>query len=364
VAGDDGTRVGARTYAGYAAHVKLHIVPSLGPHRLQNLGPLHIETALADWAKCGRRDGKNGQLSQRTIAHLFNTLRTLCKWAMRSGLLVRNPLDGVQAPRVERKEMRALGASEIAQLVAATGGTDVEFPVAVAVGTGLRRGELLALKWSDVDFETSRLSVRRSVETVGGVTRTKPPKTASSARTISLPAFVVAALKRCQENQNDRRDRLGLGTLRDDAWVFTRGDDTAWEPGAFSLAFARLVKRKKLPHVRFHDLRHSFGTLAVACGVDLKTVSSALGHSAISTTANIYLHAVDSLQRDAACRIDAMLGVAVGDALAASGERASAGLLRSSVPQRCHATALATNQARGYGLQDIAPTGVEPVSQP
>ncbi len=352
-------RVGARTFASYRAHVRLYIVPALGNLRADALRPAHVEKALATWATGGRHDRERGSLSQRSVAHIFNTLRSVCRWAVKMGVLLRNPAEAVDSPRVDRREMRALDLAGIAQLVAAARGSELEHPIAVALGTGLRRGELLGLRWADVDLDRARLSVKRSVETVAGVTRTKPPKTSRSARTISLPPSIVEILRRRRAEQRERRVSLGLG--RDDAgWIFTRADESAWEPGAFSLLFARLVKRAKLPHIRFHDLRHSFGTLALASGVDLKTVSNALGHSAISTTANVYLHAVESLERDAAARIDALIGDALTGPPIAVGER----LLKGSGPLRAHAKTTRIEKARGYGLELVAPTGIEPVSQP
>lgn len=132
----------------------------------------------------------------------------------------------------------------------------------------------------DVDLEAA-LTVRRSVETVNGVTRTKSPKTARSARTLALPPFVVELLRRHRAQQGERRLLLGLGRDNEN-WIFTRADETAWAPHVFSMTFARLVKASGMSHVRFHDLRHTVGTLALASGVDLKTVSMALGHSSIS----------------------------------------------------------------------------------
>ncbi len=352
-------RVGASTYAGYAAHVRLYIVPSIGSHRAEALRPAHVEGALASWSRQQRNDGEKGVLSPRTVAHVYNTLRTLCRWGVKMGVLVRNPVEAVEPPKSVRREMRALDAAGVTELMLAARGTELEHPIAIAVGTGLRRGELLGLRWSDVDLDRARLSVRRSLETVKGVTRTKPPKTARSSRTIALPPFVVDVLRRRKREQNERRLLLGLGR-DEDGWIFTRADESAWQPGLFSLLFARLVKRAKLRHVRFHDLRHSFGTLALASGVDLKTVSSALGHSTITMTANTYLHAVESLQQDAAARIETMLGNAVGGALTASGESAA----KSVDPQRAHAIPPQLKKARGYRVSLVAPTGVEPVSQP
>lgn len=130
---------------------------------------------------------------------------------------------------------------------------------------------------------------------MGGLTRAKEPKTSRSRRTISLPAFAVEAFRSQRQRQNERRILLGVGGC-EDGWVFDRGDGEAIEPCAFSLRFARLAKRARI-QLRLRDLRHSYATFLRASGADLKTISEALGHSAIATTANIYLRAVDRCDR-------------------------------------------------------------------
>ena len=168
-------------------------------------------------------------------------------------------------------------------------------------------------------------------------------------------------LRRVRAEQLQRRLLLGLGRETDgDGWVFSHDGNTLWEPGAFSLAFARMVKRARLSHVRFHDLRHSFGTLALSVGVDLKTVSAALGHSTIAMTANMYMHAVEALQSEAAGRIDALLRDAVGGAAVALPDA----VMGAFVPQRCHIEPARTEKPRRDGVFLVAPTGVEPVSPP
>ncbi len=357
-------RVGAKTFQRYESIVKLYITPALGSLRAEGMRPANVEAALAGWISGGRNDRERGQLAPRTVKHIVDTLRTICRWGVRMSILRRNPVDAVEPPKVERGEMRALDPSGVGELLSAARGSDLEQPIAVAVGTGLRRGELLGLRWGDVDLDAARLTVRRSVETVDGVTRTKPPKTARSARSIALPPFVVDVLRRRHAEQLERRLLLGLGRNDGDGWVFTRADETPWEPGAFSLAFARLVKRAKLRHIRFHDLRHSFGTLAIESGVDLKTVSAALGHSTIAMTANTYVHAIEALHRDAATRIDTLLGRAVSDAIRLPAEIGADSVPKGAVPQRCHKRSVTKKKARGYGLSVVAPTGVEPVSPP
>ncbi len=350
-------RVAAKTYTFYASHVRLYIVPAFGSLRAESLRPSHVEAALAAWARGNRNDRERGMLSSRSVSHLFSTLRTFLRWSVKMGLVVRNAADAVDPPRFERKEMRVLDAAGVARLLRAAHGSELQTIVAVAVGTGLRRGELLALRWSDINLDARRLTVRRSLETVKGVTRTKAPKTARSARTIALPRFVVGALREELRHRDELRRALGMKQT-EDGWVFLRGDGAPWEPGAFSLSFARFVKRAKLPHIRFHDLRHSFGTLALASGVDLQTVSRALGHESTSITSRIYLHAVETLQDDAAARIDALLGNAVTSALATP---VSPAKLVESVPQRCHVPSSRMKNARRFARSVVAPTGIEPV---
>ena len=352
-------RVAAKSYAFYASHVQLYIVPTLGSLRAEALRPAYIEAAIAAWARGKRNDNEKGVLSSHSVAHIFSTLRTMLRWGVKMGMLFRNAADGVEPPRFERKEMRALDPTGVAQLLEAAQGTDLRAVTAVAIGTGLRRGELLALRWSDVNLDARRLTVHRSLETVKGLTRTKPPKTARSARTIALPPFVAEILREEQHRQ-ELREARGIKP-NGGGWVFTRPDSSPWEPGAFSLAFARFVKSAKLPHVRFHDLRHSFGTLALASGVDLQTVSRALGHESTAVTSRIYLHAIESLNEHAAARIDALLGKAVTSAVA---QPRIPSKCAESVPQRCHAPSSQTRNAHKIKHFVVAPTGIEPVFPP
>ncbi len=351
-------RVGTKTFQRYSSIVRLHLIPSLGSVRTSTLRPSDIETALNTWMSGDRKDGEKGNLSSRSVKHILDTLKSAFRWALKMNIISRNPVDAVSPPRVERHEMRALDVAGVGRLLDAASGTDLEAPVIVAVGTGLRRGELLGLRWSDIDVGASRLTVRRSIETVNGVTHEKAPKTVQSSRMISLPPFVSDALRRRKVQQTERRLILGLGK-NEDCYVFTRADESPWEPGAFSLHFARLVQRHRLPHVRFHDLRHTFGTLALASGVDLKSVSTALGHSTISMTANTYVHAVEALRQDAAARLDLLLGSTV---LQAVGKRKVTDS-KLTVPQRCHVTPHLKKKAHIYGPNLVAPTGIEPVNR-
>jgi integrase len=186
-----------------------------------------------------------------------------------------------------------------------------------SLGTGLRRGELLALRWGDVDLKSGLLTVHRAIDRSDSRTRFKDPKTKRSRRTISLPRFVVDRLRRHRVQQAQWFWANRLGRTNAETLVFERAGEP-WVPNTFGTAFSRTLSEAGVPHVRLHDLRHTFASMALAAGVDLKTVSCALGHSTISTTADVYAHVTDSLMRDAADRIDGAVGRAMKKARTAS----------------------------------------------
>ncbi len=202
--------------------------------------------------------------------------------------------------------MKALDAPDAVALLRACESSIIGAAIATALGTGLRRGELLALRWGDIDLKGGLLTVQRSLERADRSTRFKEPKTRRSRRTISLPRFVVDRLCRHRTDQAQWFYANGLGRTTAERLVFERGGEP-WVPNTFGTVSMRALRDAGVPHVRLHDLRHTFASMALEAGVDLKTVSNALGHSTISTTADIYAHVTDSLMRDAADRIDAIV---------------------------------------------------------
>ena len=347
-------RVGVRTFQRYRQLVEDFIIPAIGALRADAVRAAHVDAAVATWRT--RKSEKTGRvLTDRSIRHTFDTTRALCRWAVRMGLLVRNPCDAVTPPRWEQREMSTLDERGLGALLSVARGTELEIPIVVLVGTGLRRGEAFGLRWSDIDFDRARLTVRRSIEVVDGKRREKPPKTARSARNVALAPFVVDILRRQKREQCERRLLLGLGR-DEEAYVFDRGDATPWDPDLFGWRFAYLVRQHKLPKIRLHDLRHSYATFMLAAGVDLKSISTSLGHSTIAVTANTYAHVSDSLHQQNADRLDVALRAVVGESLS--------GDLKASVPQRCHAARQNSKKPRGYRVSLVAPTGFEPVLPP
>jgi integrase len=308
-----GVEVGAAAYHQYETYARRFIVPTLGRIRLCDLKPSHLEDAKRTWT-IKRKDKGEGTIAPRTVRHIWTTLSVALNRAKKQRIILFNPCEVVDAPRFEGKEMRALDGAAAEQYIRAFyDNPDIGAAVVLAIGSGLRRGELLALSWSDVDLDVGTIRVARSLErailhdaddpqkkTVE--VRFKEPKTRGSRRTIPLPAFAVERLRSHRREQKDRFDALGLWRTND-SLVFDR-EGRPWCPNTFGLWFARLVKRFELPRVRLQDLRHSYASLMLESGVDLKTVSTALGHSTIRVTADTYAHVSPAMLQSAAARLD------------------------------------------------------------
>ena len=178
-------------------------------------------------------------------------------------------------------------------------------PILIALTTGLRRGELLAIKWADISDD--KLRVRRALEQVGKMVTFKPPKTRRSERTMTLPVAARDALARHRAQQAEQRLLLGKG-YKDQGLVFASVDGTPWAPDSFSGYWRRLIKRSKLPPLRFHDLRHTHASQLLKAGVHVKVVSERLGHATIALTLDTYSHLLEGMESTAAAAVDEALG--------------------------------------------------------
>ena len=266
---------------------------------------------MATW---DRKDGRDGSLSARFTKSVWSTLRTALNKAKRLRIIATNPCEFVDPPRVERKEMTALDPAQVQAYLEAFDCTDIGAAIATAIGSGCRCGELLALRWHDVDLERGTLRVERSLERVSIRTAQrvryelafKEPKSKRSRRTIPLPPFVAERLRRHRLEQAERFLSAGAGRPGPDTLVF-ENDGQPWIPTTFGMLFARLRDAAKLPKVRLHDLRHSYASLLLQSGADLKVVSTALGHSSVAITADIYAHVAPVMLQSAANRLDALI---------------------------------------------------------
>lgn len=307
-------RVAPKTFEDYANLVRRHLEPALGHHRLGKLQPLHIQAAYAKALKSGKVNGSG--LSPRSVELQHRVLREALQHAVKMRLIAVNPADAVTPPRPVHKEMTVLNTAEQARLLEFARKTHLYVPILIALTTGLRRGEIFALKWGDVDFRGGVLAVRRSLSRISAGLIFTEPKTAKSRRLVSLPSITIEALKKQRLAQTRNRKRLGAA-FSQDSLIFAQEDGRAVDPGGTTTLYRSIVKKAEVPAIRFHDLRHTHATTLLSCGVHPKVVAERLGHSTVKLTMDVYSHVLPGLQEDCARKVDKALRSAL-DAAAAT----------------------------------------------
>lgn len=248
-------------------------------------------------------------LSPRTAHHCRAILRTALNVAMRWGLVGRNVAALAAPPHVPEHEVRPLSPSDARAVLRAMEGHRLEALVTVALAVGLRQGEALGLQWGDVDLDGARLSVRRTIQRIGGVYQFMEPKTRRSNRVVSLPNPVVSAFREHRARQLAERLRVGAA-WQGSAWgdlVFADEVGSPLSATGVTRRFQSRLADAGLPRMRYHDLRHGCASLLAAQGVPVRVAMELLGHSSITTTMNIYAHVAPEFQQDAAERMTAAL---------------------------------------------------------
>jgi integrase len=312
-------RVAGKTAARYRGIVEKNIIPKLGHVPVRMLTAVHIEAFEAEllregWVKpiSGRKvEGQDGTavkekrgLSVQTVLHVHRVLSEALTHAVRVGVLLKNPAKQVRPPHPPSPEIKILDRNEITVLIRAAKATDLYVPVLVAVTTGIRRGELLALRWSDIDLKATTLTVNQSLERINGEFRFKSPKTSTSRRTISLPMRAVDALREHHRAQLEERFQLGLG--RDPhGLVFARPGGQPTDLDSLTKSFGRLVAEAKVTPITLKGLRHTHISHLLMDGVHIKVVSERAGHANVNTTLSRYAAYIPNMQADAARRVDA-----------------------------------------------------------
>jgi integrase len=313
-------QVSAKTLERYDEIVRKHLIPALGHHHLTDLKPLHIQEYYSSALLTGRlskkRQDQPSGLSARTVLHHHRILRQALEQAVKWQILVKNPANAVVTPKPKRTEMIALDEKQTALLLKSCEQSRLYIIVLLAVTTGLRRGEVLALRWRDVDFETSTLRVMQSLEETKSTLDFKEPKTSKSKRSVELLKTTIDALRKHRAEQNKIRLMLGPAYTSKDL-VCAKVDGNFFSPKEVTRAFWALVRGiKELPNFRLHDLRHSHATQLLRAGVHPKIVSERLGHSTIGITLDIYSHLLPGMQKEAAGKLDAVLQAALNGAAA------------------------------------------------
>jgi integrase len=311
-------QVSPKTFERYAEIIRCHLIPAIGGLDLAALRPLHLQAYYASAVESGRRprrgealDDRARGLAARTVLHHHRVLREALHQAVKWQMLARNPADAVEPPRPVRTEMRALDEAETARLIEASAGGRLYLPILLAATTGLRRGEILAVRWRDIDLEAGTAAVRQSLEQTKAGLSFKEPKTQKGRRVIALPELAIDALRRHKAEQAKIRLMLGPGYEANDL-VCCQPDGRPFKPGNITNSFAELVERLKIPHLRFHDLRHGHATLLLRQGVHPKVVSERLGHSTVGITLDVYSHVLPGMQEEAARKVDSALRGALG----------------------------------------------------
>jgi integrase len=291
------TQVSPASHNRYARTVAGNINPHIGSLSLSKLGWQEITKMQADLLDSG--------LSPKTVKFIRTVLRGALQQALpgegRWNLIAINPAALVKAPKVEKRKMQVLDVARMTELLERARDSELYIPCLLAIACGLRRGEIAALRWRSVDLSARRLHVVASVEQIGKSVREKETKSGRE-RSVVLPGFAIEPLRQHKRQQAESLLRYGV-RQGDDGHVCTRADGSGWEPLAMTKAFGALLKGSGIK--RLHDLRHSFATAMLGAGVNLKVVGEALGHSQISVTADTYSHVSETMQADAADRLDA-----------------------------------------------------------
>jgi integrase len=303
-------QVSGRTHERYSEIVRVNLIPALGTGLLTKLQPMAISTAYATALTSGRRRGTGG-LSPRSVHHMHTVLKSALGQAVRWQLLSRNPAEHVDPPRVERREMKVW---DVAAMVIALGRSRhlrIFLPALLAGLCGLRRGEIVALRWRHIDLERGQLAVIESAEQTRAGVRLKAPKS-GRGRTVALPAKVIEELRAWRTRQAQELLKLGV-RIGADTFVCAREDGEMIQPHSLNHAWDRFIASAELPRIRFHDLRHSHATHMLASGVHPKIASERLGHATVGLTLDTYSHVIPGMQEDAVARIDAAFASAVGE---------------------------------------------------
>ena len=289
------THLRISSFQTYRFRMETYIIPALGRHRVQELSPRQIGAFESELIR--------GGLGAQTVVHCHRLLSQALKWGVRMGSLKRNVADLVDPPRVQRKEPMCLDWNGVRALVGAASASPF-FPLyLLAILTGLRRGELLGLRWKDADLESSTLTVTQSLVRLEKSQTVMNPTKSGKIRTVDLPMEATGALRRLRDTKEAELSETGQ-TLRPESLVFSNPDGTPWNPQSVTSIFRRIANRAGYKELRFHDLRHTHASLLVAEGVHLKVISERLGHANIRTTGDLYAHILPGVQREAILKWD------------------------------------------------------------
>jgi integrase len=310
------------TYASYESYTRTHLVPAFGSIILTRLIPAHLQDLYSAKLHGGRKDGKPGGLSPRSVKYLHSIIREALQHAFEQGLVYRNVADAVRPPKGTRPQVQVWNATEARTFLTLAHDAPYAPLWLVLLTTGMRRGEALGLRWQDVDLTKGLIRVHQTLVDVKGTVSIGEPKTKSGRRTIELDSLCLAALVEHRDRQVFVRKACGdawrnhdlVFTTAEGNWIHPRNVDREYYALLARIERQRQAERPDdapLPRITLHGLRHTCATLLLLHNVNPKVVSERLGHASISITLDTYSHVLPSMQKDAANAIGAALfGVA------------------------------------------------------
>jgi integrase len=296
------TRCSLRTWDGYESIIRNHLKPALGHIQLKELQPRQIQSYYGKAME---------KLSPRTVAKHHRLLSQTIKYAVRQGILGRNPCSLVDCPKWKGKTMRTLTIDELEVMLMHAAGNQFYPVYYAAVSTGLRQAELLGLRWRDVDLDMLSISVSRTLYKRRGIIEFHETKTAHSRRRVAMTPKLAAFLRQYKVQREVLYLEQGI-VLGLDSLVFANDKGKPLDPNVVTHNFSGIAREAGLGHVRFHDLRHTFASLALLRGAKPKVISEALGHSSVAFTMDTYSHIISGMQEDMMALLDEVIPSGVG----------------------------------------------------
>ncbi|GEC89538.1 site-specific integrase [Brevibacillus brevis] len=306
--------LGPKTRDIYMGYLKRRILPVFGHMRLDQIKPFHIVRFISELGDPGsRQDGQEGCLAPGTIRYIHRVIKNILQRAEEWKVIKKNPASDIKKPKESYKDVEVYDEKDVAVLFEALEKEPIHWRLlfTFAITTGLRRGEIIGLEWKHIDLENGTIEVKQSITMrINGETIINEPKTKKSKRKISLPDALTEQLK--EYYLHARKMRLQMG----DKWnggnhffVFCNPDGKPFHPSTPYLHFRRFLKNNGLRYIRFHALRHTSASLLISQGVHAKIISERLGHASITTTMNIYGHALQTADKEAANKFNNIIPI-------------------------------------------------------